>query len=545
MNLGSQLTHEIRRRPDDPVQPLILADFLDRVGDTRAAYLRWMHAAAAEAVESPENKHALQMARALIDENETQWAKPLTSRAMWWHWSGTGIDAVELGSSANLDALEVLERHPVRELLLSDLQGGLPVDWPAWTTELVRFRMRLGPVGDLGLAKILSSGHWPYLEELEASGAGAGLATTAELVRSGLFGRLKALHLADSPSWGDKGLAQLCDRGSKALAWLDLNRTNITAAGIAAFLSEDHFPSLVNLQMATLAPPSRFVAAGMATMATAFLESPCLPRLATLDLSGWRLGPDAWSDFARSHRVQNLVGLSLARCSLGSDGIAILREGHALAGTRQLDISSNGLAPSAMALLAQSPLASRLIDISIAYNQVLDKGIVALIDSPLGERPMQYDIRNNGIGRPGLMAMAALPEGRIHGLRLGGNHVNGTALKQLLSSKALSKIRTLDIADIPAEVDVVDVLAKADPLENLATIRIDDNLLRVFLARKRLWVLPSVRWVIRGETDLHMLRALFALGARDVWIETPMGTRRMHHLGAAAGFHDGGTIRNG
>jgi len=533
MNLGAALIHEIRHRPDDTVQPLILADYLERMGDTRAAYLRWMHAANAEPADTPEHTQALGAAQSLMAENEPQWARPLTGRAMWWHWSKSGIDSIELGSSAGIHACEVLERHPVREILLSDLHGGLPADWPVWTADAIQFRLRLGPVGDLGLAKILSSGQWQHLEELEASGTGAGLATTAELIRSGMFGRLKSLHLADSPSWGDKGLAQLSDRDAPKLAFLDLNRTNITAGGITTFLSGDSFPSLEVLRLATLAPPSRFIAAGMAAMAAALLDSPCLPRLTSLDLSGWRLGPDAWSDFARSHRVDSLVELSLARCALGSDGIAILREGHALAGTTHLDISSNGLAPSAMALLAQSPLTSRLNHINISHNQILDKGIMALVDSPLGERSMQYDIRDNGIGRPGLLALASLPEGRINGLRLGGNQVNGTALKQLLASKATCQIRTLDIADIPAEVDVVDALAKADPLDNLQTIRIDTNLLRVFLARKRLWTLPSVKWLIRGEADLPLARALFALGAREIWFDSPVGMRRMHHLGAA------------
>ena len=534
MNLGAQLINEIRHRPDDTVQPLILADYLERMGDTRAAYLRWMHAANDEPADTPERAHALGTAQSLMAENELEWARPLAGRAMWWQWSKSGIDSVELGASASILASELLERHPVREFLLSDLQGGLPADWPLWTSDIFQFRLRLGPVGDLGLAKILASGQWQHLEELEASGTGAGLATTSELIRSGMFGSLKSLHLADSPSWGDKGLAQLSDRDAPKLKCLDLNRTNITAGGITTFLSGDSFPSLEILRLATLAPPSRFIAAGMASMAAALLDSPCLPRLTSLDLSGWRLGPDAWSDFARSHRVDNLAELSLARCALGSDGIAILREGHALAGTSQLDISSNGLAPSAMSLLAQSPLTSRLNNINIAHNQILDKGVMALIDSPLGERSMHYDIRDNGIGRPGLMALASLPEGRIHGLRLGGNQVNGTALKHLLASKATVQIRNLDIADIPAEVDVVDALAKADPLVNLQTLRIDTNLLRVFLARKRLWVPPTVRWLIRGETDHSLARALFALGARDVWFESPVGMRRLHHLGAVS-----------
>lgn len=532
MGMLANLTRGARRRPHDTLAPLVLADYLERQGDSRADYLRWSHTAT-HAENAWERAGARATLQALMDEREPEWSRPLPGKANWWCWSPSGIDALEMPAAAALVPGAVFSSHPVRDLALSDLAGGLPGDWGEWTRELAAFRMRAGPIGDLGLARIIGEGDWPWLEQLELRASGAGPAVTAELSRRGLLARLKSLDLSRSPAWGDRALAHLREHGAPELASLDIGHSNITAQGAASLLAEDPFPGLRRLGMATAGTTWRFATSGLTALAGALASSPCLPRLASLDLSGWKLGPDAWSDLASNSRAQGLEHLALARCSLGTDGVAILRDGHALSAARLVDFSFNSLAPSTIRLLANSPLATRVSVINLAGNQFLDKGLCELLDSPLMDRPVSLGLRANGIARQGTRALANLPPGRISGLDLAENPIPGAELAKLLASPALGEIRHLDIAQLPGELAVVDALAGAETPARLEVLRIDSNLLRAFLARKRLWVLPSTRWVVEGTPDEGLASALFQLGALEVWFEPDAATpRRFRRLGA-------------
>lgn len=519
MSMRAELTREARRSPDDALAPLVLADYLEKEGDNRADYLRWSHTAARSEDEG-ERAQGRDNLRSLLEAHEPEWSMPLPGKANWWCWSTSGIDAMEMPAAAGLDPDAVLGQHPVHDLGLSDLQGGLPRDWKGWTRELSAFRLRAGAIGDMGLSRIIAAGEWPWLERLELRAAGAGPSATLELTKRGILDKLRSLDLSCSPAWGDRSLAHLCEHGAPALAALNIGHSNITAQGVAPLLAGDPFPKLGHLALATTSATWRFATSGLTAMAGALANSPLLPRLASLDLSGWRLGPDAWSDLACSGRASNLTELSLARCALGTDGTAILREGHALSAVRRFNASFNGLAPFAIRLLANSPMAQTLEELDLAGNQFLDKGLCELLDSPLVDRPARLGLRANGVGEQGVNALAKLPAGRIWGLALGENPIPGTALAKLLASPALSEIRYLDIAHLPAELPVVDALAKAETPAHLEALRIDSNLLRAFLARKRLWVPPAARWVVEGTPDRDLLAALFKLGAHEAWFET-------------------------
>ena len=519
MSMRAQLTREVRRSPEDALSPLVLADYLEREGDKRADYLRWSHTAARSEHED-ERAQGRDNLRSLLEAHEPEWSMPLPGKANWWCWSVTGIDALEMPASAKLEPETVFAQHPVHDLALSDLQGGLPPDWQGWTGELSAFRLRSGAIGDMGLSRIIAAGEWPWLQRLELRASGAGPSATLELSKRGILDKLRSLDLSWSPAWGDRSLAHLCEHGAPEMVALNIGHSNITAQGIAPLLAGDPFPRLEHLALATTSATWRFATSGLAAMSAALSTSPILPRLVSLDLSGWKLGPDAWSDLASSGLASNLTELALARCSLGTDGTAILREGHALSGVRRINVSFNGLAPFAVRLLANSPMAQSLEELDLAGNQFLDKGLYELLDSPLIDRPVRLGLRANGIGEQGVKALANLPTGRILGLGLGENPVPGAALAKLLASPALSEIRYLDIAHLPAELPLVDALAKAETPASLEALRIDSNLLRAFLARKRLWIPPSARWLVEGTPDRDLLAALFKLGAHEVLFET-------------------------
>lgn len=532
MNMRAELTREARRSPDDALPPLVLADYLEREGDSRAEYLRWSHTAT-RSEDDGERAQARATLGALLDQNESEWSRPFPDKANWWCWSAAGIDAMEMPASCGLEPEAVLGQHPVHDLALSDLQGGLPRDWKAWARELSAFRLRGGAIGDMGLSRIIAAGEWPWLERLDLRASGAGPSATLELTRRGILDRLQSLDLSWSPAWGDRSLAHLGEHGARELVALNIGHSNITAQGITQFLAGDPFPKLEHLALATTSSTWRFATSGLTAMAAALSGSPLLPRLTSLDLSGWKLGPDAWSDLASSGHASSLTDLALARCSLGTDGASILREGHALSGVRRINASFNGLAPSSIRLLANSPMASALEELDLAGNQFLDKGLYELLDSALVERPVRFGLRSNGIGEQGVKALANLPSGRIMGLGLGENPIPGASLGKLLASPALSEIRYLDIAHLPAELAVVDALAGAETPARLEALRIDSNLLRAFLARKRLWVPPAARWLVEGTPDRDILAALFRLGAHEAWFETETPPiRRFRRTGA-------------
>lgn len=535
MSMRAELTREARRSPDDALPPLVLADYLEREGDSRAEYLRWSHTATRSEVDS-ERAQARATLQTLLDEHEPDWSRPLPNKANWWCWSAAGIDAVEMPAGCGLEPEAVLGQHPVHDLALSDLQGGLPRDWKGWTRELSAFRLRAGAIGDMGLSRIIAAGEWPWLERLDLRASGAGPSATLELSKRGTLDKLRSLDLSWSPAWGDRSLTHLCEHGAPELVTLNIGHSNITAQGITQFLAGDPFPKLEHLALVTTSATWRFATSGLTAMAAALSSSPLLPRLVSLDLSGWKLGPDAWSDLASSGRASSLTDLALARCSLGTDGTGILREGHALSGVRRINVSFNGLAPSSIRLLANSPMANALVELDLAGNQFMDKGLYELLDSPLVERPVRFGLRANGIGEQGSNALANLGAGSILGLGLGENPIPGASLVKLLASPAISDIRYLDIAHLPAELSVVDALAKAETPARLEALRIDSNLLRAFLARKRLWVPPATRWLVEGPPDRDILAALFKLGAHEVWFETDTPLlRRFRKMGALPG----------
>jgi len=532
MSLEADLTRNARREPGESLQSLMLADYLERRGDGRAEYIRWSHAALSARAES-EIRQARSSIDGLLDSREREWAEPLPGRASWWSWSAAGVDAIEMNSGAGLDARAVLERHPIHDLSLADLKGGLPADWKTWTAELASFRFRAPAVGDMGLARVLASGDWPCLESLELRAAGAGQAATSELTGRGILQRLASLDVSRSPGWGDRSLALLGCQGAARLRRLDISQTNITANGILNFLSNGPPMGLEHLAMATSAPPTGLLNPAVAALGRALAAAPCLGELKALDISGWKFAPDFWDRLSGSALAGNLTELRLAGCGLGTEGSAILREPSGWGSLRAIDLSENGLGPASMALLASSPLARALSKIELSGNPISDKGIAHLLDSPWGETPCGLGLRNCAVGDKGIAALAGLGANRLTGLAIGGNPVGGKALSKLLSCDLIKDIHYLDIARMPAELAIVDALARADTPPLLAEVRIDSDLLRAFLARGRLWAPPSARWVIEGRPDRHLAGELFRLGAREAWFTEGAGLpRRFRRWGA-------------
>jgi uncharacterized protein (TIGR02996 family) len=125
------------------------------------------------------------------------------------------------------------------------------------------------------------------------------------------------------------------------------------------------------------------------------LESPYLPHVALLDLSGNRLGPEAANVLGQSAAIAHLRTLLVGSNRLGPLGATALATSKHLAGLTMLDLSSNAIDRAGAVALAESAHLGNLRLLLVANNNIPPDAQVLLLER-FGER-VRWERRRSSI----------------------------------------------------------------------------------------------------------------------------------------------------
>jgi hypothetical protein len=196
------------------------------------------------------------------------------------------------------------------------------------------------------------------------------------------------------------------------LTHLDLSRSHLTTAGVAALARSPHLGKLrhLNLSGEVYDPyyggyeerPQPFLNRGLAGL----LSAPLLQGLETLRLADANLGPDGAAALAQAPPALRDLDLSLN--PLRAEGVPSLTRSPAMTALRRLDLMGCGLDDAAVAHLAAAPF-RHLRELNLGYNRIGREGVARLAEAPGLAGLWRLDLADNQFGNLGLMALARSP----------------------------------------------------------------------------------------------------------------------------------------
>jgi uncharacterized protein (TIGR02996 family) len=288
---------------------------------------------------------------------------------------------------------------------------------------------RANRIDGAGLEALAESPHMAHLTELGLAGIGRlSLDAIQTLADSGLLGRLTALDVSRSPG-GDRWLPALLHAPAAAgLRVLDLSENKL---GVERGWEDWRCFAGARLDALTsLNLQGNGLNDGRAARLLA--DTPCLGRLAVLNLRFTWMTPEALEVLAGSPHLGGLAALDLDVNHLDDRALAALAAGR-LTGLRRLSVQGMGktgwrrndtwITSAGVKALAASPAAGRLQHLDLGNQRVGDEGLSALLDSP---------------------HLAGL-----RGLRLWANAVTDAGVARLLASHAGAGLREIDLRANP------------------------------------------------------------------------------------------------
>jgi uncharacterized protein (TIGR02996 family) len=136
-----------------------------------------------------------------------------------------------------------------------------------------------------------------------------------------------------------------------------------------------------------------------------FLQSSCLGRLASLDLSGNNLDTQGGRSLAGCSRLARLSALHLRFTRLGEGGGQALARSRYLEHLTHLHLGGNFLGDRGVQALAESAHLANLRHLELWSNRVSVVGALALAHSPFLEHLTHLDLSNNPLGESGREAL--------------------------------------------------------------------------------------------------------------------------------------------
>ncbi|GEM_PF-2424478 len=200
-----------------------------------------------------------------------------------------------------------------------------------------------------------------------------------------------------------------------------------------------------------------------------------LPLLARLDLSGNDVGDVGASALATSERLTELRVLTLATALIGDAGAAALAESETLGALVRLDLRNNEIGPLGAAALGAGTGAPRLTDLFLADNPLGPTGLEALADGPLLGGLQGLDIARTGTtSGPGLEALAGSSLRGLRRLDLSGNDL-GREAALVAESPYARDLRDLRLAETDLHYDGFARIAAAQGLRSLVSLDLHGN----------------------------------------------------------------------
>lgn len=476
----------IQEFPDDDLHRLAWADWLEERGqDARATFIRHQLRLARLADDDPARAELEDEAEDLLAAHEPEWAGMLGMVAEEWQWRRGCIERVTIwGDTLLKQGVELLATMPIRELrLLAD-----PDDLKNLAASPVLGRVERLDLGqprdgspfagayllDAPVQALLRSPHLTRLVELDLSGQGIEGPAVQAMIDTGLLARLRGLDLSRNHAVGDRLVRLLAEAAAPRLVSLGLRGTNLTPAGLRAFLATNQYPALetleVNLDMLFrrgLTP---------AGLERELLAVPLVKQLTGLVFEGMAFGHHSLAVLLAAFPAGQLRSLELRNCVCGEAEAQAIAGEPRLSGLRRLVLPDNSLRDKGLRALAESPHLARVTELNVRGNEVGGPGLKAMLGSPTFAALRRLDLSGNHVGSYGVEVLARGDEPRrLVFLHLGSCNLGVEAAEMLANSPALGRVRVLWLNGNRLSDEGVAALAKGKGLQRLQHLHLDSN----------------------------------------------------------------------
>jgi uncharacterized protein (TIGR02996 family) len=495
----------IAENPDDDAPRLIYADWLEEHGGAaeaaRAAFIRAQCRLAQMPLQDPARPALQDECGDLLAEHENEWTASVRGVAERWEFRRGFIEQIEIRDGMFLKHAEALmSRLPLRAAAFRvQEKSSRSLAACPQLSRLETIEVRHQRLGDSALRPLLTSPHLNHLTALNLSGNAIEAPTVAGLLEGTIAPRLQRLDLSRNDRLGDRAVGTLVNSPRLSnLQALYLGRTNITAAGLQEVFAARSLRRLLVLHLpCSCYHFGRPFAARYLMRMDAFFGgrypgernegvpaavldnlagSPLLPRLVSLDLSGW-VHQQAWPGLLSVLQRTRLSALYLQQCGLTQRETDLLAELPQLSSLTTLDLSMNGLKAKDFLPLAQSPHLANLTTLDLGFNILHEEGAQMIASAPSLRRLTLLILRDNLIGDGGVTALAASPNlQNLRWLNLAVNFLHHAAsIRVLARSPHLKHLIMLDLGNSRLGPDSAQALAHESQLGRLEQLYLDSN----------------------------------------------------------------------
>jgi uncharacterized protein (TIGR02996 family) len=386
-----QLVDSIIAYPDDDNARLVYADWLEEHNEgERAEFIRTQCALENLPITDSRRPDLLAKEQHLLSTYGGVWALPiqhLGARSVVFRRGF--VEGIEIDADVFLGAGGLLCQHaPIRDVKVANVEPHL--DQFVKSDLLARVRsldLTLNELGDVGLAKLVSSPHLGELLSLNVAGTGITPVSLSRYSISSVAPKLQQLNLSGN-SLDQLDVAGWLDNANfPALRSLGLASTGIDIGTLI------HAHPLAQLHELDLSSNEECLDDAAFTQLTA-CEG--LRHLRRLDLCSTFLTDDALPALLTSP-WSGLEALHLGSTRVTARGIDVLVQSPLFCHLLLLDLSVTHIGDAGLARLAVPGCASRLVSLDLDYCHITDKGVRFLVESPLYPQLLYLTLSANRI----------------------------------------------------------------------------------------------------------------------------------------------------
>ncbi|MGB1013455.1 MAG: TIGR02996 domain-containing protein [Nannocystaceae bacterium] len=400
MKAIQELIERIVADPDDDAGRLAYAQWLDRRGDPRGAFIRAQCRIARPDTGTNQLRDDIKLQSELLAAHEVEWTAELR-------------ELLGCTGPGNYHPAQFVRGFIESVIVPADVLAQAAERLFAVAPLLRSIDLKRPNEGDLG----------PEL--------GHALAQRSELSRIATL-RLFCLEL-DDPTF--TALAR--SPHLVGLAELDLGANHLGPESVKALLASRFAHQLEELKLWR----NHVGNAGARQIAAA-----ASPNVRQLCLDHNQIGSQGARALASSRQLKRVSSLRLSHNPLGDEGVCALLSSPHLLALRKLDAYGVGLSPSGVRRLVAIPGLARIKELVIGGNDFGDDGLAALAASPHTGGLVNLDLEGSEIGDAGVQALAGARNlGSLRELGLRYNLITEVGANALAQSTCLPELE-LDIA---------------------------------------------------------------------------------------------------
>jgi uncharacterized protein (TIGR02996 family) len=456
--------------PDDDMQRLIFADWLEERGDPRAEFIR-VQCELARAPDRAERWDLRQRERELLAEHATAWRSadlgPENAKVPCRFRRGF-VEQLRITAKTLLSGAERLMRNaPIRELVLfeaSHLAKEL-ADCPL-LSRVEQLELSHGSaIGDTGMEQFLTSPYLGRIKDLRLHSSNIGFAGTRALVNSQVIGRLRRLSLGNSI--GANEIEILCQAKSLGeLRFLDFQHSRLGNLGVEHLANSGAFGAVEKLALHGVG----MSAAALRTL----VNSSHFPGVRSLDISENPVGNEGVEALGASQNFAQLEELQAKGCAIGLSGVRALVSSSRFPRLGGIDLSANHITAEVLAEAKRSWRLPPPKVLCLGWNNIGDAGAQTLAGSPFLVALEVLELPDARLSAWGVKALATSANlAKLRKLNLAANTFDDNALRALAAFPQLEGLRVLNLAGNRISDDGTRALCESKFLHNLVELNLE------------------------------------------------------------------------